>query len=97
LIKWRNANKNLFVWDYTVQFANYMSPFPNIAYFEANYKTFKENDVKGLFVQGYADVPGDLSELRQYLLAKLLWDASIDVKLQLLIFLEVITVKQQQN
>ena len=80
LARWQSASKNLFVWDYTVQFANYISPFPNVSYFEENYTTFKANNVKGLFVQGYADVPGDFSELRQYLLAKLLWDASIDVK-----------------
>ena len=80
LNKWQMANKNLFVWDYTVQFSNYLSPFPNLSYFKENYQAFKKNDVKGLFVQGYADVPGDVSELRQYLLAKLLWDTNLNVQ-----------------
>jgi hypothetical protein len=80
LENWSSASPHLFLWDYTVQFSNYMSPFPNFEPFQANYKLFQKNKVKGLFVQGYADVPGDFSELRQYLLAKLLWDTTLDIK-----------------
>ncbi|CAM2755059.1 protein of unknown function [Flavobacterium succinicans] len=80
LNRWGKTNKNVLVWDYTVQFSNYLSPFPNLSYCKENYTKFKKSNVKGVFVQGYADVPGDLSELRQYLLAKLLWDTNIDVQ-----------------
>lgn len=80
LENWTQTAPNLYLWDYTVQFSNYLSPFPNIYTFSENYKFFKEKNIKGLFVQGYADVPGDFSELRQYLLAKLLWDVNIDVE-----------------
>ncbi|MGO4905244.1 DUF4838 domain-containing protein [Flavobacterium sp. W20_MBD1_R3] len=78
--KWGETASNLYLWDYTVQFSSYLSPFPNIHTFSDNYKFFKKNNVKGLFVQGYADVPGDFSELRQYLLAKLLWNTEIDIE-----------------
>jgi hypothetical protein len=77
---WKEAASNLFVWDYTVQFSNYMSPFPNMHTFADNYKLLKGNKVKGIFVQGYADVLGDFSELRQYLLAKLTWDTTINIE-----------------
>ncbi|WP_291287639.1 DUF4838 domain-containing protein [Flavobacterium sp.] len=80
LENWSITSPHLFLWDYTVQFSNFMSPFPNFDSFQDNYKLFKKNKVKGLFVQGYADVPGDFSELRQYLLAKLMWNADIDLK-----------------
>ncbi|CAA9199653.1 DUF4838 domain-containing protein [Flavobacterium collinsii] len=80
LENWSVTSPHLFLWDYTVQFSNFMSPFPNFESFQDNYKLFKKNKVKGLFVQGYADVPGDFSELRQYLLAKLMWNTDIDVK-----------------
>ncbi|WPO77379.1 DUF4838 domain-containing protein [Flavobacterium sp. KACC 22761] len=80
LENWSKTSPHLLLWDYTVQFSNYMSPFPNFESFQSNYKLFEKNKVKGLFVQGYADVPGDFSELRQYLLAKLLWDTNIDIK-----------------
>ncbi|MEM8520823.1 hypothetical protein RCH19_000809 [Flavobacterium sp. PL12] len=77
--EWQKVTANLYLWDYTVQFSNYLSPFPNIHTFSDNYKFFQENNIKGLFVQGYADVPGDFSELRQYLLSKLLWDDNVDI------------------
>lgn len=76
---WKSTTSHLYFWDYTVQFSNYLSPFPNLHTFSENYKFLKKNEVKGLFVQGYADVQGDFSELRQYILAKLLWDVNIDV------------------
>ncbi|MFV8367965.1 DUF4838 domain-containing protein [Flavobacterium sp. LB2R40] len=80
LQNWDKTASNLYLWDYTVQFSNYLSPFPNLHTFSDNYKLFQKNDVTGLFVQGYADVPGDFSELRQYLLAKLLWNTETDIK-----------------
>ena len=80
LNKWNTTTEHLYLWDYTVEFTNYLSPFPNFHTFSKNYKLFGQNKVKGLFVQGYADVPGDLYELRQYLLAKIIWDTNTDVE-----------------
>lgn len=80
LQNWNETTSHLYLWDYTVQFSNYLSPFPNLHTFADNIKLFKQNNVQGLFVQGYADIPGDFSELRQYLLSKLLWDTEIDIE-----------------
>lgn len=80
LNKWNTSTENLYLWDYTVEFTNYLSPFPNFHTFSKNYKLYKQNKVKGLFVQGYADIAGDLYELRQYLLAKIIWDTDTDAE-----------------
>jgi len=80
LNKWNTSTEHLYLWDYTVEFTNYLSPFPNLQTFSKNYKLFKQNKVKGLFVQGYADLAGDMYELRQYLLAKIIWDTNTDVE-----------------
>ncbi|WP_348823088.1 DUF4838 domain-containing protein [Flavobacterium aestuarii] len=80
LDKWGNTTEHLYLWDYTVEFTNYLSPFPNLHTFLKNYKLYGQKKVKGLFVQGYADIPGDLYELRQYLLAKIIWDTDIDIE-----------------
>ncbi|KVV15538.1 DUF4838 domain-containing protein [Flavobacterium sp. TAB 87] len=79
LTNWTALSKNVIVWDYTVEFSNYLSPFPNFQTFDANYNLFKSNNVHGVFAQGYADIPGSFSELRQYILAKLLWNTSATV------------------
>jgi hypothetical protein len=80
LNNWSTTAQHLYLWDYTVEFTNYLSPFPNLHTFSKNYKLYEQNKVKGLFVQGYADVAGDLYELRQYLLAKIIWDTQTDVE-----------------
>lgn len=80
LEKWVKLSKNVMLWDYTVEFSNYLSPFPNFDTFSSNYAYLDTIGVKGVFAQGYADVPGSFSELRQYLLAKLLWNSNLDVK-----------------
>ena len=80
LKNWSTTAQHLYLWDYTVEFTNYLSPFPNLQTFSKNYQLYEQNQVKGLFVQGYADVPGDLYELRQYLLAKIIWNTKTDVE-----------------
>lgn len=80
LNNWSTTAPHLYLWDYTVEFTNYLSPFPNLHTFSKNFKLYEQHQVKGLFVQGYADVPGDLYELRQYLLAKIIWDTQTDAE-----------------
>jgi len=77
--RWKEFNPRLFLWDYMVQFTHYLSPFPNLHTYKDNLRFYKENGVLGLFLQGYADVPGDFAELRQYILSKLLWDTEQDL------------------
>jgi hypothetical protein len=80
LKNWSELTKNLFVWDYNVQFTNYVSPFPNLGVLEPNADFFKLNKVKGIFFQGSGGTPAEFSELRGYLLAKLTWDSKADVQ-----------------
>ncbi|ERM81590.1 hypothetical protein P872_20095 [Rhodonellum psychrophilum GCM71 = DSM 17998] len=84
---WQSVNSKTFVWDYTVQFSHYLSPFPNLHVLQKNFQFYKSKGVKGLFVQGYGDIPGDFYELRQYLLAKLLWDVHLDFEKEMEEFL----------
>ncbi|RYD69121.1 MAG: DUF4838 domain-containing protein, partial [Sphingobacteriales bacterium] len=71
---------NLFIWEYTVQFTNYVSPFPNLSVLQPNLEFFRLNKVKGVFSQGSGETSGEFSALRGYLLAKLAWNTQADVK-----------------
>lgn len=75
---WAPMCKNLFVWDYGINFDNYLSPFPNFATMAENMKIFKENNVKMHFSQIASNRGGDFAELRSYLAANLMWDAYAD-------------------
>ena len=80
LKSWMNITENLLFWDYTVQFTNYFSAFPNIHTFQKNYDYLKKAGVKGVFVQGSADIPSHFYELRQFLLVNLLRDTEINLE-----------------
>jgi hypothetical protein len=78
LKKWSEITNNLFLWDYVVQFEHTLLPLPNIKSLQSNIQYFKKNNVKFLFEQGSGDVMGEFSELRCYLVSKLMWDVNMD-------------------
>lgn len=76
---WSALTDNIFVWDYVVQFKNYLTPFPNFHVLQPNIQFFKANKVNMMFQQGSNSNWSDLAELKQYLIAKLLWNPEADV------------------
>lgn len=87
---WKTITKKLFVWDYCVNFAHYLLPFPNFNVFRSDISYFHKMNVNGVFCQGdYAPGGGgEMAELKAYVLAKLLWNPSIDVRKVIDDFLE---------
>lgn len=75
---WQQLTGNLFIWDYTTQFTNYLAPFPQLEVFKPNINWFKSHSVKGIFSQGSGDTYSDCSALYSFVLAKLLWNASVN-------------------
>ena len=73
LIEWGKICENIYIWDYTTDFAYYLSFFPNLFVLRENMQLFADNNVKGMFEQGNSQGPsGEFGELRAYLLAKLM-------------------------
>jgi len=77
---WAKLTDQLMVWDYVVQFTNYVSPFPNLSTLQPNINYFGANKVSGMFIQGTESTAGEFSALKAYLLAKLSWDPFADTK-----------------
>lgn len=76
---WSKICNRLYVWDYTTDFAHYVLPYPNWFSLGPNIRFFQRYNVKGLFEQGAAESHGsEMSELRAWVLAQLLWDAGQD-------------------
>jgi hypothetical protein len=78
LESWAKVSSNILVWDYLINFNHLVNPFPNFQVLEPNIRLFALNKVNMLFEQGYADKCGEFNELRCYMLAKLMWDATAD-------------------
>ncbi|MEZ4775083.1 MAG: DUF4838 domain-containing protein [Bacteroidia bacterium] len=71
---WGKIAKDIIVWDYVVQFNNLLSPFPNLHVLQPNLQFFAKNGVTAMFEQGNREVGGEFSELRAYLISKLMWN-----------------------
>ena len=74
LTGWSAISDNIFVWDYGINFDNQVSPFPNFHILQKNIQLFKENHATMLFEQVNGTRGTDFSELRAYMLAKLMWN-----------------------
>lgn len=75
LKKWSSLAPHLYIWDYVVNFSHYVMPYPNFAVLQSNIKTFQENNAIGIMEQAsYQGRGGEFSELRAYLISKLLWN-----------------------
>ncbi len=77
---WSKISDNIFVWDYGINFDNYVSPFPNFHILQPNMQLFKKNNATMHFSQIGGVKGTDFSELRSYLVAKLLWNTEADTE-----------------
>ncbi len=78
--QWSALTDNLMIWDYVVQFTNYVAPFPNLHVLQPNIRFFADHGARLMFQQGSGNSLSHLSELKQYLIAKLLWNPDLDVE-----------------
>ena len=77
---WSAVSNRLHIWDYTANFAHAIQPFPDFKVLAPNIRYFIRHGVTGIFEEGENSVPehGELNPLRQYVLAKLLWNPELD-------------------
>jgi hypothetical protein len=74
LIAWGKLSGNILIWDYNIQFANLVSPFPNLHTLKPNIKFYTDHRVNMLFMQANSQAGGEMAGLRAYLICKLMWD-----------------------
>jgi hypothetical protein len=75
---WGALSKNILIWDYNIQFTNFVSPFPNLFTIKPNIKFYTENHVTALFMQANNEPSAEMALLRSYLIANLMWDPEAD-------------------
>ena len=76
---WAKICNRLHIWDYVINYAHCIQPFPNLDVIRPNIEFFIRNGVTGIYEEAnYFSQGGELAELRTYLMAKTLWDPSYD-------------------
>ena len=71
---WSKLTNRLYIWDYAVNFRNYLLPFPCLRSMAKNISLYKKIGVKGLLMQGNFSAGGHgyLDELKSFVSAKLM-------------------------
>ena len=74
LIGWSKLTNRLYIWDYAVNYRNYLLPFPNFRSMAKNIELYKRIGVKGLLMQGNFSNGGKgyFDELKSYVAAKMM-------------------------
>lgn len=71
---WSAISDNIFIWDYGINFDNYVAPFPNFPILQKNIQLFKEHNATMHFSQIASSKGGDFAEMRTYMVSKLMWN-----------------------
>ncbi len=85
---WSRISDNIFVWDYGINFDNYLVPFPNFHILADNIRLFKKNNATMHFSQIASSRGGDFAEMRTWLVSKLMWNPQADTDSLMNVFLE---------
>jgi hypothetical protein len=79
--EWGKICDDIWVWNYNTDFHAYDLPFPNLRVIGPNVRYFLRNNVKGVFMQANGNGnSGELCDLRNYLIARMLWNPDLDDK-----------------
>ncbi len=85
---WSAITQNIFVWDYGINFDNFVAPFPNFHILGENIRTFRDHGVNMHFSQIAGSRGGDFAEMRTWIVSKLMWNPEADVDALMKEFME---------
>ena len=85
---WNEISDNIFVWDYGINFDNYIAPFPNFHILRDNIQMCRDNDVKRYFLQCSPIKGTDFAEMRAWVASKLMWNPEADTDSLMQVFLK---------
>jgi len=77
-VDWSKISNRIHVWDYSTNYGHFVAPFPNWYVLGPNIRFLVAHGVRGLMEEGnYRSPGGDMTELKQYLIGRLMWDPTV--------------------
>ena len=77
---WSKIAPRLFIWDYVVDFGQYMAPWPNFRTLGPDLQTYVDNNAMGVFdCADYNGVGGEFDEMKAWVRCRLMWNPKLDV------------------
>ncbi len=79
--EWGKICDEIWIWNYNTNFRAYDLPFPNLRVIGPNVRYFLRNNAKGVFMQANGNgTTGELCDLRNYIIGRLIWNSDLDDK-----------------
>lgn len=76
---WSRLTDKIYIWDYIVNYGNYIAPYPNIQVLGPNLKTFADYHVIGVFEEAQSGTLGNaFEEMKSWLVGQLMWNPEQD-------------------
>lgn len=77
--KWAAIAPHLFIWDYIVNYAQYIAPWPNFQVLAPNIRAFRDNGAIGVFEEAqYQSAGAEFEEMKSWIVSQLLWNPEQD-------------------
>ena len=77
--EWGEICDDIWIWNYNTNFRSYDLPFPNLRVIGPNVRYFLRNNTRGVFMQANGNgLTGELCDLRNHLIARLIWNPDLD-------------------
>ncbi|MEG1963985.1 MAG: DUF4838 domain-containing protein [Clostridia bacterium] len=80
ITEWSKISKNLLIWDYNINFHQYLMPYPIYTALQTNNDFYIDNNVYGIFHQMGRDIGGYSAELSAYVFSQIMWDKTVKVE-----------------
>ena len=77
---WSRIAPRVYMWDYDANFHHFMQPHPNHRVVAGSLRFYKEQGVRGVFVQGNWGPCAEFMHMRAYVTSQLMWNPDQDDK-----------------
>ena len=87
--RWAEIAPHLFIWDYIVDYAQYIAPWPNFQVLGPNIKAFRKNKAIGIYEEAqYQSNGAEFEEMKAWVTTKLLWNPLLDTDSLVQVFID---------
>lgn len=87
--RWAEIAPHLFIWDYIVDYAQYISPWPNFQVLGPNIEAFRKNKAIGIYEEAqYQSNGAEFEEMKAWVTTKLLWNPLLDTDSLVKVFID---------
>lgn len=77
--KWKGKTDKIFLWDYSSNFDDYLSPIPVLSSLQQQFKFFKSLGIQGVFLNASGYEYATFSDVQTYVATALMKDVDLDV------------------